>query len=144
MSVNTISTANLSNFQKNQPGTHYFFEFTGHPGRIYIDHLEFAADRSIMRVGDHVSSALESPILIYPKGSLYPLHNILHQHQTYGDGNKPKLRECLIKMETNQNGKIITYIKYRLLRLEIVRAKLYIQGADYYEFGFEDGDRFFD
>lgn len=129
----------------NKPEEKLFFEFTGHPGKIYIEDFYFGRTFAIDGVA---SIRLNSPVTIQHDGSGpgSPLFHFLSQYDTsHRAVAKPKLPECLIRGERSEKGngvtKTVTWTIYKLLRIEVLHAAKFAKnGGVHYEFAFDDFD----
>lgn len=121
-----------------------FFEFTGQPGRMYIEDMHFGMTLAVDGVA---SIRLTSPVTIYHDGNTgSPLfHSLWGFNTSYGAVEKPRLAECLIKREKVESKpgvtKTVTSTVYKLLRVEVLHAARFAKdGGVHYQFGFEDFD----
>lgn len=121
----------------------YFFEFTGRPGRIYIQDYFFGR---YLAVDGVASIRLNSPVTIYHDGQApwSPLFLALRTHHTAHRALvKPKLPECVIRGErrTVERSviKTVTWTIYKLFQVEVLHAAQFSkEGGVHYEFAFDD------
>jgi hypothetical protein len=115
----------------------YFFEFTGIPGRIYIDDFEFG---QFLQNEGSASLRLQGPVVIYPSGGLgwNPLYKALTN--LYSAGNKQKVahHECLIRLERTQGNRTVTETIYQLLDIKLLNIYRINEQRAYYEFDFDN------
>lgn len=127
------------------PELKYFFEFTGHPGRIYIHQYYFGTHFQVEGVA---SIRIHSPVTIFHDGQAgwSPLFHLLRKQQfDDASGNRPKLPECLIRAEKRSVDrgviKTVTWTIYKLKRVEVIHAAKHSnEGGVHYELGFDDFD----